>query len=90
MKYSQKVLSYSEEDIKKAWINLAHVEKKAEIIQKKAKKEAIDKMTKILAETTEKETLNKLEKICDSLERALLNAVYGEREEVYRDSISKK
>jgi len=78
--------------MKKAWSDFKQFKKEAEVLQKKAKKEAIDKMSKILAEITYKETVKQLEKLRDSIiseAMAVFNAIWDQTEEQYKASTGK-
>ena len=80
----KELLSNSQDDMQKAWIDYNQLKKEIEVVQEKAKKEAINKMSEILSQKTEEETLKRLEKICDLLicsVRTLFNDVYGKSEE---------
>ncbi len=76
----------------KAWGEFKQSKKEAEILQKKAKKEAVAKEARKLAETTCKETIQQLAKIRDSIiseAMALFNATWDQIEKEYNASRGK-
>ena len=92
IKSRQDALKSRDDAIKMAWNEYKQAKKEAELLQKKAKKEAIDKMAQKFAETTYKAAVKQLEKIRDSViseAMALCDAIWDQSEEEYRASVGK-
>ncbi len=88
----QDALQSRDDVLTKAWGEFKQSKKEAEILQKKVKKEAVDKEAKKLAETTYKATVKQLEKLRDSIiseAMAVCNTIWEQAEAQYKASAGK-